>query len=77
MRKITSTFAVAVALVAAITIACARQVRQVQVTPGDPPAIAELWQAPTEPRDLFHGPGGRELLPRDTTFNFVAADTTG
>ena len=77
MRKITSTFAVAVALIAAITIACARQVRQVQVTPGDPPAIAELWQAPTEPRDLFHGPGGRELLPRDTTFNFVAADTTG
>ena len=77
MRKITSTVALLVVLVAAITVACARQVRQVQITPGDPPAIAELWQAPSEPRDLFHGPGGRELLPRDTTFNFVAADTTG
>jgi hypothetical protein len=78
MRKITSPVASAVALVAAITIvSCARQVRQVQLTPGEPPAIAELWQAPSEPRDLFHGPGGKELVPGTAPFTFVAADTTG
>jgi hypothetical protein len=68
----------AMAIVTALTVsACARQVRQVQLTPESPATIGELWQEPSEQRDLFYGPGGRELLPRESTFNFVAADTTG
>lgn len=30
-----------------------------------------------EHRDLFHGPGGSMLVPRDSTFLFVARDTSG
>ena len=53
------------AAIAAVTVAaCARQVRNVQVTPAAPAVIAELWQAPAEPRDLFHGPGGQGGVPR-------------
>ena len=78
MREIASSIGLMVAVASLVNIAaCARQVRQVQVTPGEPPAVAELWQAPAGSRDLFHGPGGRELMPRETTFAFVAADTTG
>jgi hypothetical protein len=67
-----------VAVVAALAVAaCARQVRNVQLTPGAPASLAELWQAPAEPRDLFHGPGGKDLMPRDKAFTFVAEDTTG
>lgn len=67
---------------AAVTIvvaagACARTVQQVQVTPAQPAVLAELWQAPDQPRDLFHGPGGRALMPTDTAFTFVAEDATG
>ena len=62
---------------ALVVATCSRQVRNVQLTPDAPAAIAELWQAPAEPRDLFHGPGGRDLLPRNTVFDFVAEDTTG
>ena len=51
-------------LVAALAVTmCARQVRNVQLTPDAPAKIGELWQAPAEPRDLFHGPGGKELMP--------------
>ena len=65
-------------MVAALAAAmCSREVRNVQVTPDKPATIAELWQEPGEPRDLFHGPGGKELLPRSTAFTFVAEDTTG
>jgi hypothetical protein len=77
MRKISSRLVVATLVTALTVVACTRQVRQVQLTPGAPASIAELWQAPAEPRDLFHGPGGRELLPRESSFNFIAADTTG
>ena len=70
--------AVALALAAiAVAAACARQVRIAQLTPGTPAVIAELWQAPSSPRDLFHGPGGPDLAPRDSSFTFVAEDTTG
>ena len=66
------------AVIAALAVAaCARQVRNVQVTPTAPAGIAELWQAPREPRDLFHGPGGEAAVPRERTFAFVAEDTTG
>src|SRR5688572_6681228 len=78
MRELTPRLALVLAAVAAFTlVACARQVRNVQLTPGAPAVIAELWQAPNEPRDLFHGPGGEAGVPRETAFTFVAEDTTG
>jgi hypothetical protein len=46
-------------------------------TPTD---VARLWQEPADlaNRDLFHGPGGAELMPAtSTTFTFVAADQSG
>jgi hypothetical protein len=66
--------AVAIAVTAT---SCARTVQQVQVTPGQPATLAELWQAPDQPRDLFHGPGGKDLMPAATEFTFVAEDVTG
>ena len=78
MRELRPRPTLVLGVVAALAVAtCARQVRNVQLTPGAPATIAELWQAPAEPRDLFHGPGGKELLPRDTAFTFIAEDTTG
>lgn len=60
-------------------VACGRMAKQVQVIPDPAATIDQLWQEPhdLETRDLFHGPGGRELLPTETTFEFVAADATG
>src|SRR5688500_16887960 len=67
-----------IGVAAALAVAaCTRQVRNVEVTPGAPATVAELWQAPSAPRDLFHGPGGKALLPGTAPFTFVAADTTG
>jgi hypothetical protein len=78
MRDLRPRFTIVCAAVVAVTIvACARNVRVVQLTPDAPATIAELWQAPSEPRDLFHGPGGKELAPGTAPFTFVAADTTG
>lgn len=64
-------------LVALAAASCSRAVQKVEVTPDRPASIAELWQAPAAPRDLFHGPGGEALLPKQTAFEFVAEDTTG
>ena len=48
------------AAIAAVTVAaCARQVRNVQVTPTAPAVVSELWQAP-QPRDLF--PAGAQIF---------------
>ena len=59
MRQLTPRPLVSRRAIAALAVAaCARQVRNVQLTPAAPAVIAELWQAPREPRDLFHGPGG-------------------
>jgi hypothetical protein len=66
-------------LVAAVTAGgCALAASKVD-SPGAPPAIGELWEQPAdlERRDLFHGPGGAALAPRETTFSFVARDRTG
>jgi hypothetical protein len=60
--------------------ACGRISRNVRVLPGDRPVnINELWQEPSDiqQRDLFHGPGGPQLVPRDGVFTFVARDTSG
>lgn len=61
------------------TTGCARGLRRVQAAPGPPAGIGELWQEPPElgQRDLFHGPGGPRLAPRDASYAFVARDTTG
>jgi hypothetical protein len=61
------------------TEACARRLQQAQVSRGRPAVIAELWQQPQnlEQRDLFHGAGGPQRLPRGTTYSFVAQDTSG
>ncbi len=58
---------------------CGRMMRDVKLAPDPAATIDQLWQEPRdlERRDLFHGPGGRELLPTDTAFEFVLADTTG
>ncbi len=59
--------------------ACARSMRQLPAFDGRPAPIAELWQEPKDlpQRDLFYGPGGAELAPKDTTFEFVARDEGG
>jgi hypothetical protein len=64
-------------LLAVISTSCARTVRKAPLPNVQEPAIDELWQEPDAPRDLFHGPGGKELLPQEKTFAFVAEDTTG
>lgn len=59
-------------------VACASPHAQPQ--PAASPDIAELWQEPTDllQRDLFYGPGGAALAPRNEgTFEFVAFKTTG
>ena len=42
-------------------------------------SVDELWQAAgrLERRDLLYGAGGNERFPTQTTFTFVARDTTG
>ncbi len=57
---------------------CSRHVRQ-DDGPSGPAAIEELWQAPANitERDLFHGPGGPTIAPRDTAFAFIAEDGPG
>ena len=78
MRTVGSWLTLSLLMVGVATIACARPVRNVEVTPAEPATIAELWQEPdATARDLFHGPGGVELVPRGRTFTFVAEDTTG
>lgn len=58
--------------------ACARTLRPSLQQP--PPAtIAELWSEPADlgRRDLYHGPGGPELVPPAVTYAFVAHKTSG
>jgi hypothetical protein len=60
--------------------ACGRITKEVRVVAADRPLnIGELWQEPSDihQRDLFHGPGGSKLTPRDASFIFVARDTSG
>ena len=50
--------------------ACGRITRQVRLVADPPAAVAQLWQEPSDmqTRDLFHGPGGSALMPRDAAF---------
>jgi hypothetical protein len=58
--------------------ACARTLRAPLQQPSMA-ATAELWREPLdlEQRDLFHGPGGSEHVPRPVAYTFVARKTTG
>jgi hypothetical protein len=60
-------------------VACGRITRDVKVVPDPAAAVEQLWQEPAdlERRNLYEGPGGPDLRPRDTTFIFVARDTSG
>ena len=66
-------------LALAVTTACGRIVKDVKVAPDPAASVDELWQSPAdlERRDLFYGAGGKERFPKQTTFTFVARDTTG
>lgn len=77
MQALTRRVATAALLLAVVSTSCARTVRKAPLPNAQEPAIEELWQEPDGPRDLFHGPGGEALLPREKTFTFVAEDTTG
>ena len=72
--------ATAAAIVIASLGACAAAMRSTATGPLSPRQQAELWIAPSDitARDLFHGPGGPELVPREgATFEFDELDTTG
>ena len=56
---------------------CSRRLHQVELAQGAPANVAELWQEPTAPRDLFSGAGSERLAPQSDTFSFVARDTSG
>ena len=70
-----------VLMVVAALVACAYspQAQPQSTLPDFEPA--ELWQEPTDlvARDLFYGPGGKELAPPSTdgTYQFVAYKATG
>jgi hypothetical protein len=68
------------ALVLAAFHGCAPVMRSTVEHPLTPDQMAELWVEPDDvaARDLFHGPGGPELQPREgSTFAFDELDTTG
>jgi hypothetical protein len=46
-----------------ITTACHATIRSTQATPPTREQLAELWAAPSAPRDLFLGVGGQRLAP--------------
>ena len=59
--------------------ACSRQLQLAPTYLEQKVSIDELWQAPADldRRDLFLGPGGEQLRPTNTSFTFVAEDTSG
>lgn len=65
-------------LVAAVS--CVRPAPRLTTTPGEAAAIAQLWQAPADigRRNLYDGPGGRDLQPDPSArYEFIAADRSG
>ena len=61
-----------------VTTSCARALNQPLDHPA-PTAVSQLWLSPDdlESRDLFHGSGGPQLRPQQTTFTFVAHKNSG
>ena len=62
------------AAIAAGAAACGRTVKNVPIAAAPAATMAELWQEPSDSsaRNLFDGPGGATLRPKQTTFAFVA-----
>ena len=69
---------IAVIALAAVA-ACGRISRDVRLAPDPAASVGELWQQPVDiaDRDLYYGPGGRTLMPKETAFAFVARDSGG
>jgi hypothetical protein len=68
------------ALAAALAVACAGRTGVIAVpeAPLTAQQMAELWVEPGEARDLFHGVGGRRLLPKqDAQYKLKAKDELG
>lgn len=66
--------------VAALAMTCAPPVRRSTPRPPGADELAQLWIAPADirARDLFYGPGGRELAPpRGATFTYEEKDLSG
>ena len=63
----------------AVATACGRISKDVKLAPDPAASVDELWQQPVdlERRDLFYGAGGKAHFPKQTTFTFVARDTSG
>jgi hypothetical protein len=61
-----------------LTEGCMRHPHKVD-SPAAPTAIEELWQSPEDikTRNLYYGPGGADLAPRETSFAFVSKDDKG
>jgi hypothetical protein len=61
------------------TAGCGRIARDVRLVPDASATLQQLWQPPDDiaRRNLYYGPGGSELMPRQTTFTFVARDAGG
>jgi hypothetical protein len=59
--------------------ACARVFRSPsqQAVPAN--VVDDLWREPIDlpTRELFYGPGGKELVPQPVTYSFVARKTSG
>jgi hypothetical protein len=69
-------FVVALASVVAVVSACAGRTMAVKGTEQAP--MAELWSAPTAPRNLFDGVGGAELAPPpDVRYKVIAIKVGG
>ena len=59
---------------------CAQPVTRATTSPASVQKIAELWEMPADirSRDLFHGAGGPELVPKgDVPHVWIATDATG
>jgi len=73
----------ALALLLAAVPSCKFVPKKVKSTlpgPPSPAQLAELWREPTDiaSRDLFHGPGGPDLVPDPTArYDFVKKDISG
>jgi hypothetical protein len=74
-----ATLVLSAALLSGVSAACARQLQLAPTYLEQKVSIDELWQAPAdlEQRDLFLGPGGEQLAPKNTSFTFVAEDASG
>ena len=78
MRELRPRPAMILVMVAALAAAvCSREVRNVAGHTRTAGVSPSYGRRPSRPRDLFHGPGGKDLLPRSTAFTFIAEDTTG